>query len=162
MKKLGLLGLFAACAIALTACQETSERSDANLVNKIQNHEALTAEDYSRLIEYTGAYAEKAQPFVDMLINDQEAEGQAGLDKLNAEYPDIDLFRNCLKRTPASKLSENDLQEVAKYAGYIEFSAPVGYEIVTNPDAAGLEVAAPATDNGVVAGAVDEVKVKED
>ena len=43
----------------------------------------------------------------------------------------------------------------------VMFTAPEGTMINTEPDAAGLEEAAPDSVNGVVAGAVDETKVEE-
>lgn len=160
MKKQGII-----CAIALlgcaclSSCQETSEKTEKNLSYKIENHEALTPDEYSTIIDYVGEYAEKAQPFVDMQINGTNLEeASAGMTKLNEEYPFVTEFRNCIRFTPSSALSSENLEKVAKYAGYIEFSAPSGYTLQTDSETAGLEEATPDTDNGVVAGAVDNVK----
>lgn len=153
---MGLMG-----AIGLSSCQETSERQDREIADKIQSDATISADDYSRIIEYVGEYAQKAQKYVDMQINgEDQAEAKAGMDKLNAEYPFVDAFRNCLRQTPVSSLSDANLREVAKYVQYIEFSAPAGYTIETNQEAAGMEVATPDSVNGVIAGAVDTFKVE--
>ena len=160
MKKIGIFcaaALFAAASLA--SCQETSEKQEQNLSYKIENGEALTADEYSQIIDYVGEYAEKAQKYVDMQINGTDlAEAAAGFKKLNEEFPFVSEYRTCLRFTPASSLSEENLEKVGKYAGYVEFTAPSGYTIGTDQEAAGLEVQTPDTDNGVVAGAVDEVK----
>lgn len=161
MKKISIICLMAIiAAIGMSSCQESAEKKDRDVAFKIENNEALNADDYSRIIEYVGQYAEKAQKYVDMQINGEDAvEANEGLTRLAGEYPLLNTFRNCLKETPADKLSEDNLKEVGRYAGYIEFSAPQGYTITTDPEAAGLEVAAPEEENGVIAGAVDTLTV---
>lgn len=163
MKKILLICVMAiAAGSMLVSCQESAEKKDRAVAYKIENNEALTTDDYARIISYVGEYAEKAQKYVDMQINGENvAEAQAGMDRLKAEYPLVDEFRNCLRVTPVANLSEENLQEIGKYAGYIEFSAPAGYDIQTLPGEAGLEEAAPAEENGVVAGSVDTLEIQE-
>lgn len=164
MKKFGILFMMALfAAIGFSSCKETEEKLDNAVAYKIDNNEALTQDDYARIINYVGDYAEKAQKYVDMMINDNyNGEAKAGMDKLSYEYPLLDTFRNCLRQTPAKNLSEDNLQKVAKYAGLVEFSAPLDYTIETNTDkVAGLEEAAPDSVNGVIAGAVDSITVKK-
>lgn len=162
MKKISIFYLMAMLlTIGIVSCDESAQK-DQNIANKIEQKEALNEDDYSRIIEYVGEYAKKAQKYVDMQINDQNnAEATQGMDALKEEYPLVDTFRNCLKDTPASQLSPANLEKVGKYAGLIEFTAPAGYEIQTNAKAAGLEEATPDSANGVVAGAVDEAKVED-
>ena len=162
MKKIGIMLMVAIfAAIGLNSCQESEAKKDRDVAFKIDSKEQLTQEDYSRIIEYVGEYAEKAQKYVDMQINDNyNAEAQAGMTKLNYEFPLVDKFRTCLGETESSALSEENLKKVAKYAGLIEFTAPLNYTIQTDPEAAGLEEQAPETDNGVIAGAVDTVKIE--
>lgn len=153
----------AVCTIAgMTSCSETSLKEDQNIAYKIENKETLTDEDYSVMIDYVGAYAEKAQKYVDMQINGTDlSEAAAGMQELNHEYPLLNTFRNCIRFTPAADMTPENLEKVQKYAGYIEFSAPAGFTIQTaGPDDAGDQVEAPQEENGVVAGAVDEVKVE--
>lgn len=162
MKKLGIICMMAIiAAIGMSSCEESSEKKDKEIAYKIENNEALSSDDYSRMIAYVGEYAEKAQKYIDMQINGEDnSEAVAGLANLKEEYPLVETFRDCIKVTPLNKLSNDNLDEIAKYAGLIEFSAPVGYTIQTDPEAAGLEEATPATDNGVIAGAVDTLEVK--
>lgn len=164
MKKLGIICLMAvAGAVGLASCVESSEKKEQDIAYKIENKEALTAEDYSTMIDYVGEYAEKAQKYVDMQINGENLEEAAeGMAKLNQEFPLLTVYRNCIRFTPSSALSADNLEKVGKYAGYVEFSAPAGYTLATDaPDAAGLEVATPDSVNGVVAGGVDNVKVED-
>lgn len=162
MKKLGIICMMAVmAAIGMVSCQESAGKQDQAIAYKIENNEELTSEDYSHMIAYVGEYAEKAQKYVDMQINDENsAEANAGMEKLAEEYPMVDTFRNCLRITPLNKLSQDNLDQMSKYAGLIEFSVPAGFEIQTNDEAAGLEVATPDSANGVIAGAVDTLKVE--
>ena len=164
MKKSGLLAV-AAIAGVLTfgSCQESSEKQEGNIAFKIENKEAISQDEYATIIDYVGEYAEKAQKYVDMEINgDNLAEAAYDLNKLNEEFPYLTVYRNYLRLTPSSCLSEENLEKVGKYAGYIEFTAPSGYTLETAPASdAGMAVEAPPVDNGVVAGAVDDVKVDE-
>ena len=162
MKKFGIACMIALTgAIGLSSCQESSEKTEQNIAFKIENREALTPDEYSSIIDYVGEYAEKAQPYVDMQINGNDLEeAAAGMEKLNQEFPLVNTYRECIRFTPASALTPDNLEKVAKYAGYVEFSAPSGYTIQTTSEAAGLEEATPSTDNGVVAGAVDDVKLE--
>ena len=148
-------------AIGMSSCTESSEKQDKAISYKIESNEQLSEEDYGRMIDYVGEYAQKAQKYVDMQINGTDTqEATQGMQKLAEEYPLVDQFRNCIRQTPLEKLSASNQEKIGQYAGLIEFSAPAGYDIQTNAKAAGLEVATPETDNGVVAGAVDTLKVK--
>lgn len=163
MKKLSILCMTVVLAgMSLVSCVESSEKQEKALAYKIENHEELTSDDYSTMIEYVGEYAEKAQKYVDMQINgDNLSEAAEGMAKLKEEYPLLDVYRNCIRFTAASELSPENLKKVGEYAGYIEFTAPSGYTLQTDPKAEGMEVAAPDSVNGVVAGAVDNVKVED-
>lgn len=162
-KAIFVAALAMAGAISLWSCQESTEKQENTIVNKIEAGEALTQDDYSVMIDYVGEYAEKAQKYVDMEINDENlAQAATELNNLNKEYPDLIVYRNYLRLTPSSALSADNLEKVGKYAGYVEFTAPSGYTLETAPSSdAGMEVEAPPVDNGVVAGAVDNVKVDD-
>ena len=162
MKKFGIICMAAViAAISLSSCAETSEKKEQTIAYKIENGEALTQEEYSDIISYVGEYAEKAQKYVDMQINGENlTEAAAGIKQLDEEFPYLQEFRNCIRFTKSDSLSTENLEKVGQYAGYIEFTAPSGYTISTDQEA-GLELAAPSTDNGVVAGAVDTIKVED-
>lgn len=152
-----LMAMFFVAMLGLTACQQTEDRACQDVADKIKSNETLTDDDYTRMIEYVGAYAEKAQPYV---VNDSSTQMQGELDALNKEYPLVQLFRNCIKTTPLDKLSADNQALIQKYGGLIEFDVPEGMTLQTDPQAAGLEVAVPDSANGVVAGAVDQEKVE--
>lgn len=157
MKKLSYICMMALFAVFfLNSCGGTDSGKDQKIADKIANKETLSPEDYTRMIEYVGEYAEKAQNYA---VGQSEEDSQK-LSELTAEYPHLDAFRNCIKATPLDKFSASDVEIMQKYAGLVEFSAPDGFQIQTNPKAAGMEVAAPDSANGVIAGAVDSLVVK--
>lgn len=156
MKKIlfSLMALIA--AITVTSCGDNQNADQ--VAEKIQKGEQLTQDDYTTMIKYVGEYAEKMQPYV---VNGTGNEYETEMANLKAEYPYAVEFRDCLSKTPDAQMDEDNQKLIEQYAGYVEFTAPEGTTIQTDPEAAGLEEAAPATEDGVVAGSVDEVKVKE-
>lgn len=161
MKKFGIFAMMAfIVGLCFSSCGERRENLDDAIASKIEQKEALTGEDYARMIQYVGEYAEKAQNYVVNGTNTPEE--QEAFSKLNAEYPLLDTFRQCIAGTPIADFTPDNLQLMQQYAGYLEFSAPAGFTIQTDPGAAGLEVQSPegnSADTGVVAGAVDQEKV---
>lgn len=159
MKKIGLMMVASIVALfTMVSCGGAgTSAEDRAIEQKIENGEELTSEDYTHIINYVGEYAEKAQEYV---VNGGE-DANEELAELNEEYPLVDTFRECLKITPLDKFNGDNLKLIGKYVGYIEFSAPNGYMIQTDANAAGMEVATPDSANGVVAGAVDTTKVKK-
>lgn len=162
MKKSAIIcGLAVFGAISFTSCNGTgTQKEDNEICTKIQNKEALAPDDYTIIINYVGEYAEKAQDYVVNAPLDEEK--TAEFDKLKAEYPCVDIYRDCIKATPLDAFTPEQMQLIEKYAGYIEFAAPEGFNIQTEPDAAGLEMQTPTTEDGVVAGPQLEETVKTD
>ena len=165
--------------VGLTSCNNASDKAaegaadsakadakDSVLIKKIEAKEALTPEEYSKVIKYVGEYAEKAQKFLDMQNADPtSAEAQTGLDNLKKEYPEYELYKGCIKTVAKDKLSENDLKEIGKYAGLVYFTVPDWYEIQTaDNEMAGVVMDAPTTgqtdSTDIVAESVDTVKVE--
>lgn len=163
MKKNGIICMVALMlGLGLSSCAETAEKKESTIAYKIENKEALSEDDYAAMIDYVGEYAQKAQKYVDMQINGENLdEASEGIQKLDSEFPYVNLYRNCIRFTPITSLSEANLKKIGEYAGFVEFTAPAGYTLQTNPDDAGLIEATPMTDNGVVAGAVDTTKVEK-
>ena len=158
MKKLGIICFMTLLtAFVMNSCGGAgSNAQDKKIEDKIENGGDLTSEDYSRMINYVGEFAKKAQ---DIAVNSNNSDEQ--LAQLREEYPFLNLFRDCIANTPVDKLNESDLKDVAKYAGLVEFTTPIGYELTTDPKAAGMEVQTPDSENGVIAGGVDTVSVKK-
>lgn len=160
MKKIGIICFMAIVAmLGLNSCGGGSgtEAQDQAIAYKIDNGEDLTSEDYSRMINYVGEFAKKAQD----LVTQTGGTGGTQLADLQKEYPFLDTFRDCIKTTSMKNLDEKNKEEINKYAGLTEFSTPPDYTVNTDPEAAGMEVSTPDSDNGVIAGAVDTLKVKE-
>lgn len=159
MKKIRfVLALSIMAVFGLVACHGTEEGACQDVANKINNHEELTNDDYTRMIEYVGEYAEKAQQYV---VAADDAENQAALQKLQEEYPLVNLFRDCIKQTPADKFDSDNKALIEKYGGLVEFTMPESMSLTTDPDAAGVLVESPDSANGVIAGAVDTIKVEK-
>lgn len=164
MKTLKILFIAMIVAVGFAACN----KEEANKVaEKIEKGEALNQGDYTCVIEYLGNFAKAAQPIQDKINNlsataPEASELQQQLDKLRADNPHIDLFNNVLGKASQAELGAENVALVDKYAGYEWFTSPNWAEITTNPAAAGMVVETPDSDtSGVVAGAVDELQVKE-
>lgn len=156
MKKILFCMMAMIAAITFASCEATS--NPEQVAEKIKNGQQLEQEDYTVMIKYVGEYAEKMQPYV---VNGTGNEYASEMADLKAQYPYVVEFRDCLAKTPDTQMDSDNMNLIQKYAGYVEFTAPEGTTIQTDPEAAGLEEAIPDTTNGVVAGSVDEVKVKE-
>lgn len=166
MKTIRILLLAIVAGLMVVACSNREEA--VKVAEKIQKGETLTQGDYTCMIEYLGKFAEAAQPIQDNINNlpygdSKAAEYQKELDDLKAKNEYLTLFNNELAKTPQATLGAENVQLVDKYAGYEWFTAPDWANIETDPEAAGIEVQTPPTDTtGVVAGAVDEVKVVDE
>lgn len=154
-----------AALFMMTACSNADEA--AAVAKKIQAGETLTAAEYTTVIDYLGNFAEKAQPIQDEINNlpygdPKAAAFQKQLDELKEKNTYLELFNSTLAKAPQAQLGADNVALVNKFAGYEWFTAPDWATIQTNPEAAGLEMEAPSNDtNGVVAGAVDELTVKD-
>ncbi|MDE6806381.1 MAG: hypothetical protein K2J05_06210 [Muribaculaceae bacterium] len=139
----------------------------AEVAKKIQAGDSLTQSEYTVVIDYLGSFAEKAQPIQDQINNlpygDPKAAGlQQQLDKLKESDTYLDIFKAALAKAPQATLGADNVALVNKYAGYEWFTAPDWANVTTDPAAAGIELQSPASDtSAVVAGAVDELKIKE-
>lgn len=159
-----LMLVMAAAGLVSTACGNKDEAG--RVAEKIEKGESLTQGDYSCVIEYLGKFAEKAQPVQDEINNlpagDAAAEKfSARLAEIRKEYPLVDTFNSVLERTTPEEVGADNVALVDKYAGYEWFTAPSWAVEQTDPGVGGIELEAPSGDTGnVVAGAVDEVKVK--
>lgn len=165
MKTIKLMLVAIVAGLMVVAC--SNREQSAKVAEKIEKGETLTQGDYMAMIEYLGKFAEAAQPVQDQINNlpygdAKAAEYQKQLDDLKADNQYLALFNEELAKTPQATLGAENVKLVDKYAGYEWFTAPDWATIQTNPEAAGIEVQTPDSDTtGVVAGAVDEVRVKE-
>ncbi len=158
--------LFAALAavIMFASCSKADQASE--VARKIEAGDTLTQAEYTTVIDYLGDFAQKAQPIQDKINNlpygdPQATDLQKELSALKEKNGYFDLFKSVLESAPQSSLGADNVALVNKYAGYEWFASPSWATIQTDPEAAGLEVQTPDSDTtGVVAGAVDELKIK--
>lgn len=165
LKSLKVLLLLMVAGVMFTACGTKSEAERVN--EKIEKGEALDQADYTVIIDYLGKFAEEAQPIQDNINNlpaedPKAAPYQQELDKLKENYPLLKIFNETLGKTTQAQVGEDNVALIGKYDGYEWFTAPGWATINTDPAIGGIELESPANDsNGVVAGAVDELKVTE-
>lgn len=154
---------FSACSNSGKEGNEKEISKDSALVVKIDNKEDLTAQELSSIIDYVGEYSMKAQKYLDILNMDpNNAEAKTELTKLQGEYPFVATYRTCISQTPLNKLTEENKKLINKYAGYLEFTAPAGYEVQTNGNgAAGFIVDGQIQDSTLTVSPVDSVKTVE-
>lgn len=168
MKKTMKMMMLAIVAILgmgfMASCGDSSEAK--KVAEKITSGETLSQADYTVAIDYLGKFAEKAQPIQDEINNLSATDPKAGelqnqLDALRGKFPLLATFNGALSKASQSEVGADNVALVDKYAGYEWFTAPDWATIETDPEAAGIELQSPADDStGVVAGAVDELKVK--
>ncbi len=164
LKSFKMLLLLMVAGVMFTACGSASEAEKVN--QKIEKGEALAESDYTVMIDYMGQFAEKAQPIQDNINNlpaedPKAAPYQEELDKLKESYPLLKTFTETLAKATPEQVGQENVALVDKYAGYEWFTAPDWATINTDPAIGGIELQAPNDSNGVVAGAVDELKVTE-
>lgn len=155
--------LLAGAGMISTACSNKDEAE--KVADKIEKGSALTQSDYTCIIDYLGKFAEKAQPIQDQINNlpdgDPSAQPyQEQLSALRKNYPFVNEFSQILDRAKPDEVGADNVKLVDKYTGYEWFTAPAWATQTTDPKAAGIELQAPADSSAVVAGAVDEAKVK--
>lgn len=164
LKTLKVLLLTLVVGLVATSCGVATEADKVN--EKIEKGEALNPADYTKIIDYLGQFAEKAQPIQDQINNlpaedPKAAPFQEQLTKLKESFPLLDKFKEILAKATPEQVGADNVALVDKYAGYEWFTSPDWATINTDPAIGGIEMATPDNDtNGVIAGAVDEEKVE--
>ena len=165
MKVIRIMLVMIVAGFLAVACSNKEE--SAKVADKIEKGETLTQGDYTTIIEYLGKYAEAAQPIQDKINNlpaeDPKVEPlQKELDALKSDNKYVAIFTETLGKASQSELGAENVALVDKFSGYEWFTSPDWAEESTLPGVGGIELESPASDTaGVVAGAVDEIKVKE-
>lgn len=145
-----------ACALCLVTCG--SKQSDpAEIAKKIDAKEQLSQADYAAIIDYCGAYAEKAQQYYDV-INAQPSDSTAeavkatsDLAALYAGHKYLDMFRAALYATDASQLDEENMKKVNKYSAFESFPLPGGVgKAMESPNVVGQIEDMPADSGNVI------------
>ena len=157
LKKMSVLLGIMLMLVGVAACSNKEEA--ARVAEKIEQGKTLEQGDYTTMISYLGHFAEKAQPLQNR-INDMSSDNpQAGrlaesIDSLKKANP---------YAATESEVGADNVKLVNKYAGYEWFNAPAWATVTEDPGVAGMVVETPPAgqDTGVVAGAVDEEKVRE-
>ena len=157
LKKMSVLLGIMLMLVGVAACSNKEEA--ARVAEKIEQGKTLEQGDYTTMISYLGHFAEKAQP-LQSRINGRLAES---IDSLKKANPYLELFAGRLDAATESEVGADNVKLVNKYAGYEWFNAPAWATVTEDPGVAGMVVETPPAgqDTGVVAGAVDEEKVRE-
>lgn len=166
MKTLKLLLSLVLLTIALTACSNKEEAT--RVADKIENGQTLDRGDYTAMIKYLGSFAEAAQPIQNQ-INDMSADNPdaakltAKIDSMRRSLPYLEIFTTKLCKATEAEVGAENVALVNKYSGYEWFTSPDWASISQDPGVAGMVVETPPADsnNGVIAGAVDEEVVHE-
>lgn len=160
-----MLFVMAVIAVGAIATSCSGDGEAGKVATKLENGETLSHGDYTCMIEYLGKFAEKAQPIQDQINNlpagDKSAEKyQEQLAALKDKYPLIEAFTSALDRATPEQVGSQNVALVDKYTGYEWFTAPAWAQENFDPAIGGIELQSPNDSNGVVAGAVDQEKVK--
>lgn len=168
MKKIGKILIALVAVVGMTMLYSCGNKEEAaKVAEKIEAGQQLSSGDYTVIIDYLGNFAEKAQPVQDEINNlsatdPKTAELQTQLDGIRKKFNYLDLFNKVIESASQSEIGADNVALVNKYAGYEWFNAPGWATINSDPEVGGLELETPDSDStGVVAGAVDELQVKE-
>ncbi|MDE7413115.1 MAG: hypothetical protein K2N05_04905 [Muribaculaceae bacterium] len=164
MKKLMTI-LTAFLCVILSSCGGSKAVDPKDVAEKLSAGEPLTEQDYTAMIDYCADYAQKAQPFFDVL--------NSGVDTTSKEYADatnsladmeskavyLDAFRNAIRNATPEQLGEENVRLIEKSSKLEAFPLPgVPDSTLMNPDVVGDIVDMPSSDSsGVIADGDGEV-----
>ncbi len=160
MKK---VAMFLMVVLALVATSCGSKESAEKVAEKITSGQTLDENDYGVIIRYLGDFAEKAQPIQDKINNSETATPDLDneMAQLHSAYPLTGVFNTALENSSEDKVGKENMKLLEKYAPLEWFTAPSWLTVYPDSSVAGEIVETPTNDsNGVVAGAVDTVKVE--
>ncbi|MDE7380717.1 MAG: hypothetical protein K2N03_01140 [Muribaculaceae bacterium] len=162
MKKIGIF-MMLLLSLAVVSCG--SKESTEKVAQKIASGQTLDRSDYTTIIKYLGDFAEKAQPIQDKINNADSATPalDSEMAKLHSQYSLTGVFNTALENSNAEAVGEENVKLLEKYAPLEWFTAPSWLTAYPDAGVAGEIVETPPAgdSNGVVAGAVDDVKVEK-
>lgn len=155
MKKVMTFMMMAVVCLIMASC---GSKNDAKSVaDKIASGEALTEADYSTMIDYCSNYAEKAQPYFNIInsaadpASKEVADATNELANMATEAVYLDTFRTALEKADPKQLGEENLKKMEKFSSLEAF--PIG-DIpnvdMMNPDVVGDIVDMPSSDSSNV------------
>lgn len=155
--------LFATLILAFASCGNKKPTPE-EVAQKLEANQTLDEADYGVMIDYCGAYAEKAQPLFDAInaqpdASSPEAIKAAGdMDNLYNEYPYLETFRNAIYNTEESALGADNVKRLRDYEKYEAFPLPDGAgPALQQPGVEGQIEQMPDTDtSGVISEGVGE------
>lgn len=166
MKTLKMMLCLMLICMGVSACSHQEEA--VSVAKKIESGEVLNQGDYTVIIKYLGSFAEKAQPIQNKINNMSSENPEAAqlseeIDKMRESNKYLELFTNTLSKATEAEVGADNVNLVNSYAGYEWFTSPDWATLNADPGVAGMVVETPeeGQDTGVVAGAVDEVTVRD-
>ncbi|MDE6297966.1 MAG: hypothetical protein K2L89_08970 [Muribaculaceae bacterium] len=165
MKKVLTMMMMAVVCLIMTSCKTDADYK--SVADKISAGESLTESDYSVMIDYCADYAEKAQPYFDVINSGADpsskeyADATNALADMSANAVYLDTFRNAIFSATADQLGESNVKKLDSLSKYE--AMPIGDvsdSAMLNPDVVGDIEDMPATDTGnVIANGDGEVVV---
>ena len=155
MKKIMTFMMMAVVCLIMASCG--SKTDPKAVADKIAAGEALTEADYTTMIDYCANYAEKAQPYFDVLNSGAATDSKEYADATNqlatmaSEAVYLDIFRSAITAADAAQLGENNVKRVDELSKYEAFPiADVSDSGMLNPDVVGDIVDMPSNDSSNV------------
>lgn len=164
-----MLGLTLMAMIMVGLVQACGNKEEsAKVAEKIEKGESLSQGDYTVMIKYLGDFAEKVQPIQNQ-INDMSADNPEAaaltskIDSLRSSLSYLSLFTDYVVKSSQKAIGEDNVAMVNKYAPLEWFTAPDWATVTADPGVAGMVLQTPDStgDTAVVAGAVDELTVRD-
>ncbi|MDE6408983.1 MAG: hypothetical protein K2K81_01880 [Muribaculaceae bacterium] len=155
MKKLMTFMMMAVMCLIMASCG--SKNDPKAVADKIAAGEPLTEADYSAMIDYCADYAQKAQPYFNIL--------NSGVDTTSKEYADatnelatmatdavyLDAFRNALFSANAQQLGEKNVKKMEEFSSLEAFPiSDISNTGMMNPNVVGDIEEMPASDTSNV------------
>lgn len=140
--------------IILASC--SGKEDYKTVAEKIASGATLDQKDYSTMIDYCADYAEKAQPYFDIINSNDETnkeyiDASGSLAEMASKAIYLDTFRQALFAANADELGEANVKRMDELSKYEAFPiADVSNQGMLNPDVVGDIEDMPATDTGNV------------
>lgn len=155
MKKVMTFMMMAVVCLIMASCSSKPDPKD--VADKIAAGQTLTEADYSTIIDYCGSFAEKAQPYYNVVNSDTDTSSKEYIDAVNelasmwsnAVY--LPTFSTVLRNADAKELGEKNVAKADELSKFLAFPIPnIPDSPMMNPDVVGDIVDMPSSDTSNV------------
>ena len=155
MKKVMTFMMMAVLCLIMASC---GSKDDAKAVSeKIAAGETLTEADYSTMIDYCATYAQKAQPYFNIInsgadtTSKEYADAASELAQMASDAVYLDTFRNALFAASAKQLGEKNVKKMEEFSNLEAMPiSDITNRGMMNPDVVGDIEEMPASDTSNV------------